>query len=263
MRNPRTWLGLGTLALSLVACGGATATPGSGGTGGTAPGGGTNATPQSYVVRGQAVDATGKPLSDVKITLDNTIYYNAAITGRTAADGRYDLRVQQGSWRAYAQITRAYHGRNYTMYLHPDNSDSFAGIDGAVRNFTWKLTGAQAEPLTGTYGATVVGFWGDHNSDYSTVVLYFEPNGPLIDGSTTEPFAARLGSDGARVNEIADIPLGRYRIAGFHVVQGQDPVPLLIRKRNTGEYAQTLDGLFDPEHPTCGKLCLQVEVVFP
>jgi hypothetical protein len=167
--------------------------------------------------KGRVVDTHGKPIAGAKVYVDNTIYFNSGISTTTNADGYYRVQVPPGSWRVYAAITVTYNGRKFKKIdLHPDNADSFAGADGVVRNFQWKLTGEKPEPLVGYYGGPV-NLFNNPNGNMSNGNMYdvenieftFTPAGLLIDGSTGTVIKAKCGATrSASYARINDIPMG-------------------------------------------------------
>jgi hypothetical protein len=237
------------LSTSLLAC------KDEGGDGNPPPG-----AEKGYVV-GRVVDTAGKPLAGVRITIDSTIYYNTVVSGSTDADGRYKLKVDQGSWRAYARMQREYNGRTYTIDLHPDNPDSFTG-EGAVRNFEWRLRGKKPIPLTGTYGGLVT-MGGDPNGmtivELDTIEWTFTPVGPLIDGSTIQPFTARSGAPQTELySKIEDLPIGRYSITARHTPPGEAPTALKVRLYGRGEWGSSVVADFEPEANSCSN-CMDLQ----
>jgi hypothetical protein len=192
-------------------------------------------------VTGTATDAAGRPLAGVQVFADNTLYYNTNAIGVTDAQGRYRIDVSQpiGTWRMSAYHMRTYNGRTYRLDLHPDSSHAFPGVDGATRNFTWKLFGVTAEG--GWYGVQAY-VYRNLSSDGTVkpwpeeVEVTFRPVGPLVDGSTGQPGVVRL--EGLRVN---NIPLGRYEVsARFIPADGRPPRPLEIRLLNTRSYTSSV-----------------------
>jgi hypothetical protein len=131
----------------------------------------------------------GRPLAGVRVYAKNTLLYNTNAIGVTDAQGRYrlDVREPMGTWRVTAQLRREYEGHTYTLDLHPENDEPapFAGVDGAVRNFSWRVSGRT--PSGGYYGGRVYvsgipGGW-MNDVEHEDLELEFTPVGPLIDGS--------------------------------------------------------------------------------
>lgn len=162
---------------------------------------------------GMVVDTRGNPVPGARILLDNTVYYASYIKGSTGKDGGYRIKVQPGAWQAYASFKQEYHGRTYSLRLHPENVDSF-DESGAVRNFTWKLEGREPENHYGYYGGLVKVFT-DHGfyEDMNEVELTLAPVGPLIDGSEGKTLVLRHGDNyWVQYGHLEDIPIGRYKV---------------------------------------------------
>lgn len=170
---------------------------------------------------GRVFDTRGEPIAGAKILLDNTVFYASHINGSTGQDGSYRLKVQPGTWKAYASISRQYNGRTYALELHPDTTDSFDHT-GAVRNFTWKLEGRTPDNDWGYYGGLVKVFtdYGFH-ADLADIELTLTPTGPLIDGSRGSPLVLRQGDRyWTQPGYLEDIPIGRYAVSA--VLKGED-----------------------------------------
>ena len=189
---------------------------------------------------GKVVDGRGEPLAGARILLDNSVYYASYIHGSTREDGSYRIKVPPGAWKADASIRKDYHGRTYTLELHPDSIDSFDG-SGAVRNFVWKLEGRPQDNDYGYYGGFIqLSTDLDFDSDLEDIELTLVPDGPLIDGSTGRTLRLRLG-DRYWVDryQVEDVPIGRYRVTAMLRGDGGDR-PLRIQDWNT-------KGDFSPE----------------
>lgn len=211
----------------------------------------------AHVVRGTVVDTRGAPLAGARIVVDDTQYLGGGPTGATDSNGTYELTVPDGSWFAYAYYEREYLDRVYTIELHPLTNDSFAGVDGAVRDFEWRLSGDKPAPMVGTYGGTLY-VWVDPDAsvtDGDDVELTLVPEGPLLDGSDGATLTAR--PEGGLVE---DVPLGRYRVRARH--GGRD---LVVKVQDTEEdYAPEATGVFEPlwDRELCHD-CLRIEVAEP
>ncbi len=182
---------------------------------------------------GTVVDTRGAPIAGARILLDNSVYYASYIHGSTGEDGSYRIKVQPGAWKADASLREDYHGRTYTLELHPDSIDSF-DESGAVRNFVWKLEGRPPDSDYGYYGgfiqlSTDYGF--EH--DLEDIELTLAPAGPLIDGSEGRTLRLRLG-DHYWVDryQVEDIPIGRYRVGATLRSDGETR-PLKIQDWHT------------------------------
>ena len=215
-------------------------------------------TPAGGIVKGVALDGNGAPIAGARIVIDNTVVANSAVTGRTGNDGRYSLQIpKEWSWRAYAQLEKTHNGRTFKVDLHPDNPDSFAGSQGAVRNFEMRVAGSKPEPLVGTYGAMVYVFRNpDNNFDEHDVEITLIPQGKLIDGSNGQSITARPIE-----NKIADVPIGRYALSAKLVTTGQ---ALVIKDQLASTYENNTIQDFWPEYPRawCTN-CMRLEVSLP
>jgi hypothetical protein len=193
---------------------------------------------EAGVLKGRALGTDGRPIQGAEIAADNQLLYNSNLIVSTDADGFY--RVDTGvaaTFHVTARMKIDFNGKKYAIDLAPEDDTSFAGPAGAVRNFTWKLTGEKPDGL-GHYGSSVL-FYLD-NVDPQNPEIYLEdenvevtltPEGPLIDGSAGRPITrnAIRTPDGSG---LVDVPLGRYRISANY--QGR---PLQVGLRNSGQYA--------------------------
>lgn len=166
---------------------------------------------KSYAVKGRVTDESGAPLAGVDVFAENTAGYGARVAGATDDEGLYELDLEgrePSSWRVSAQLSREYHGTKYTFSLYPRETAQFAGEKGAIRDFEWKLSGAN--PAGGVYGYPVY-VYADAAApdlDPSKVVLTFTPDGSLVDGSDGKSFSM-VPKDGTT---IPDVPVGRYTV---------------------------------------------------
>lgn len=208
--------------------------------------------PKQGHATGKVTDSQGNPIAGAKILLDNTMLYASYINATTGDDGTYSIKMPTGAygiWKAYATITREYHGKTYTMDLHPDKTDSF-NEEGAERSFTWKLTGKKPEDEFFYYGGSIrIGpAVGSIIPDNKNIVVIIEPDGPLIDGTIGEMLTIPYGDvKWQDPVEIKDIPIGRYKaIAVYHDEMGD----YLLRLRNLeteGIFEEVLTFDFEPE----------------
>lgn len=249
------------LSAFLAACGstvGGTPAPTTPNPGGDKPNPGINPQPSAGLATGIVLDGSGNPISGARITIDNTVLANSAVTGRTGNDGRYSLQIpQEWSWRAYAQIEKSHNGRTFKLDLHPDNPDSFAGATGAVRNFELRTSGSKPAPMVGTYGGRVYVFRNpDNGFDEHDVELTLTPVGKLIDGSDGQTITTRPIE-----NQVADVPIGRYSISAKLTTTGQ---ALIIKDQLASAYENSTIQDFWPEYPRawCSN-CMRLEVSLP
>ncbi|WP_169807679.1 carboxypeptidase-like regulatory domain-containing protein [Herbidospora mongoliensis] len=199
------------------------------------------------VLRGRVVDAAGKPIKGAEIVADNQLLYNSNAVVRTDGDGFYRVDTNVATtFHATATVTSEYNGQEYTLSLAPDDDGPFAGPSGAIRNFTWKLTGKQADGL-GFYGGKVL-FYLDSTDPLNPdafledekVRLTLTPDGPLIDGSEGPPIVgmATRNGDGSGLE---DVPISRYRITADY--EGR---PLSVKLRKGGDYVEEVVADFAP-----------------
>jgi hypothetical protein len=195
------------------------------------------------IVKGVVKYADGSPIPNAKVVIENTILYASYVYATTNAKGEYSTAVPIGRWKASVQIEEEFLGKKYKYDLHPDNPNSFAGYDGAIRNFSWKISGAK--PDGGFYGSPVKAY-GDFFSfiNMTDVELTLTPDGSLIDGSAGAIIKKRLVDVGGGEYGIDDVPVGKYIITAKNVVAGQ---PLEIRIRNIGKYANSVTGIFNSD----------------
>ncbi|WP_300598441.1 carboxypeptidase-like regulatory domain-containing protein [Niabella sp.] len=171
---------------------------------------------------GKVVDTQGKPLSDVAITIENTLTGTyVSYVGKTGADGTYKIKIGKvGTYHANAYLVKSYNGKSYRLPLHPDNDEVFSNA-GAVRNFQWKLSGAM--PEDGYYGAHIelIGELG-MDIDEQSIEYTLTPVGKLIDGSDGKVLTLHTGQPNTPAyNKLTDIPIGRYTLAAVYVKNGQ------------------------------------------
>lgn len=200
-------------------------------------------------VKGRLLNAQGQPLSGAKVYAGHTTFFNTNVIGVTDADGFYKLNIQQpgGSWTVHAELTRPYNGETYTYYIYANDGDPVNGSSGAVRNLTWKLSGAIPGTTNGKYGAKVAYY--DNSSIFirgEEIEFTLVPQGPLADGSTGQTITARATGSFAMTGTaigsgLDDVPMGRYRISARYVpANGGAARALGIRLRDTGSYTDNV-----------------------
>jgi hypothetical protein len=209
-------------------------------------------------VKGKVTTSDGKPLPGAKVTISSVIWYNSNNVVSTGADGTYSRQLSEinnDAWYAYASIDKEFNGKIYHMDLHPESTDDFFPGKGAVRNFTWKLTGNQVGRSTGVYGGTVtVAAEPGTFYDFTNVTLKMEPQGTLIDGSTGQTITRKID-----VSQRLEVPVGRYKVSAVYAPAGQSPVQMKIRLSDTGNYGTTAIVDFTPETNYC-KNCMTLDV---
>lgn len=200
---------------------------------------------ESFIVKGRVTDTQGNPMAGVEVYADNTFGYNANIFGISDANGYYRIDVSgvvPSSWRVGGYHNVTYHGVNYRFSLHPDDERPFVGVDGAIRNLEWRLTGER--PEGGFYGALVRVYedYGSYDLELKHVELTFTPEGPLPDGSTPPSFT-RTSENGM---DFLDVPAGRYTITARYLLPGTTPSDLLIQVRDQGDFLPSTSALIRP-----------------
>ncbi len=153
---------------------------------------------EAGVLKGRAVGADGRPIQGVEIAADNQLLYNSNLIVSTDADGFYQVDTNIATtFRVTARMKIDFNGTKYLVELTPENDASFAGPAGAVRNFTWKLTGERADGL-GHYGSSVLFYLDTVDPqnpevylDDQNVEVTLTPEGPLIDGSQGQPITRK------------------------------------------------------------------------
>ena len=204
--------------------------------------------PKKGYATGKVTDTEGNPVKGVEVVIDNTMIHASYSLGNTDANGNYEIQLPKvGTFMASAQIVKQYNGRRYELDLDPDVYEGFS-IDGAVRNFQWKLTGERPEG-EGYYGATV----GLNKSLYSSIYdeenieFTLTPVGNLIDGSKGKTLKMKSGKPYSKTyGYLVDIPLGRYEMTAYYNGEG-GKAPLKLRNHfSEDEYESTLVIDFEP-----------------
>lgn len=210
---------------------------------------------------GKVTDTRGNPLAGAEVTIENTMVYNSSAAGVSGNDGRYSIQLPEaGTFHASAYIKRSYNGKTYTLDMTPDNNEPF-GIEGAVRNFTWKMSGKKPQDNDGYYGATI----GINNAPGHVIVddynieFTLTPQGKLIDGSDGQVLKLHSGQPNTPTyGYLADIPLGRYTMTAVYVSGGAS-TPLKLKKNfSQDNYTGSLQIDFEPEG-TWGKNAAFIE----
>jgi hypothetical protein len=193
-------------------------------------------------VTGFVRNSQGAPVQGARIEIHNAVYV-ASVSTTTDAAGRYAVHVPDGSWRALGSININYHGTTYCLGLRPDTREGFWAADGAVRNFTFVVSGPPVTADGHPYGGKLdVGLrmGGLVSGNQYTINLVLEPDGPLMDGSTgarlTIPFSF-VSTGSSIVRFIApDLPLGRYLASA--TLTGPDGRSQVLRARTVSDASQ-------------------------
>ena len=204
---------------------------------------------EANFVKGRLLNAAGEPIAGARVYAGHTTYFNANVIGVTDADGFYKLDIGQpgGTWTVHAEITRPYNGTTYDFYVYANDAAPVNGSAGAIRNLTWKLSGAIPGTTNGKYGAKVAYY--DNSAFYirgEEIEFTLVPQGPLVDGSTGQTLTARATGSFAMTGTtigsgLDDVPMGRYRISARYVpANGSAPRALGIRLRDAGSYTDNV-----------------------
>ncbi len=207
--------------------------------------------PEKGYATGVVKDDAGKPLAGVTIIIDNSIFFNSNITTVTNSEGKYKVRVPNGSWYAFASHRVTYNGENYSFYLHPDNPGGFGG-EGGERNFIWKLSGVMPHPLSGHYGGlvTIDNFPGVY-IDPTEIDFVLTPQDPLVDGSAGSVIRRRPDDS----YQLRDIPIGRYKLTATYQRK-----PVKFRRWNSEEeFREEYDLGFRSQIPAQCDNCAKLE----
>lgn len=210
------------------------------------------------MIRGKVLTADGRPVAGAKIVVSSVIWYNENTVTSTLENGTYSRKLAglgSDAFYAYASIQKDYNGKRYTMDLHPESTNDFFPEDGAVRNFTWKLTGEQVGRSTGIYGGQVtVASEPGTFYDYTNVTLTLVPQGALIDGSTGSTITIKVPN-----SQKIEVPIGRYLVSAVYAPPGQAQKTMQIRLSDTGAYGNSVVVDFNPATDFC-KNCLTLDV---
>lgn len=197
------------------------------------------------VVKGRVTTAAGEPLAGVSVLADNTLMYDSNLLTTTDADGRYRIELPAEfttTWTMYSSLSKTFHDQHYEIELAVDKAP-FSTSEGAVRDIVWKLSGIYDESLDLGYGETAF-VYQDYNTydidNMADVELTFTPTGPMIDGSTMEPFHRR-----AEGGQIDDLPIGPYSVSARYLPEGGQAKDLLIKLDgvDSAEYGASADGI--------------------
>lgn len=188
--------------------------------------------PRPLHMVGVVKNSQGKPLAGVRVGADNTELRGTEVWTVTDAKGRYDLDLSGvpvlSSWVPVAHMAVKYNGQQHTLFPEADNPAAFLGRDGAVRNFTLKITGKS--PGGGYYGARFYAHLGLSSAgdmpEFGDVEFTLAPQGPLIDGTTGDTVVLK------QEQLPFEVPQGRYRVTA-RSLSGKGPIWL---KPRGGEY---------------------------
>ena len=201
------------------------------------PGTPSNSAIEKGVIYGRVTDSKANGIANVKLVVEHTIYYGTYVFATTDQQGYYKTTVPNGSWQVTGQIERALDGQSYIFDLHPDEPAAFAGSNGAIRNFFWKLKGAK--PGNGYYGSSVVIYPEPATSlKLSDVEITLTPVGMLADGTAGAVITSSLTDIGSGEDGILDVPVAKYQVTARNKTSN---TALLIRLRNTYQQTKSAD----------------------
>jgi hypothetical protein len=206
--------------------------------------------PEKGYTTGKVTGTDGEPLSGVKVVVDNTMIYASYSIGTSDEKGNYKIQLPKvGTFMASAHIVKKYNGKEYEFDLHPDVYEEFS-IDGAVRNFQWKLSGKRPTDAQGYYGSTIDINKGIMSGIYDSENITFTltPVGNLIDGSKGKVLKLKHGEPYSNeYSKLVDIPLGRYKMTAYYEGEAGE-MPLKLRKHfSEDEYENELTIDFEPQ----------------
>ncbi|MCC5580258.1 hypothetical protein IMZ11_32020 [Microtetraspora sp. AC03309] len=208
---------------------------------------------EHYVVKGKVVNSAGKPVEGVKIVVRDQRYYDSNIVLHSDNNGTYHSRLphEPSSWVASASVTCQYHGSQYTFDLEPSSTDSFRASAGAVRDFTWRITGKRPGADGRYYGGLVAtNLWFDNVPeevvDQDNVRLTMTPITPLIDGSTGKVISGRKPVYTDSGWAVVDVPLGRYKITATYNSPNSGKVyPLQVKQTGSPTFGSQVTSDFE------------------
>lgn len=188
--------------------------------------------PEEGYTTGKITNTDGSPMPGVKVVVDNTMFYASYSIGSSDENGNYKIQLPKvGTFMASAHIVKKYNGKEYELDLHPDVYEEFS-INGAVRNFQWKLTGRRPVEAQGYYGVTIEvnkdvmsGIYDSENIEFTLI-----PVGNLIDGSKGKTLKLKHGKPFTdEYGKLVDIPLCRYTMTAYYNGEA-GKMPLKLRK---------------------------------
>jgi len=200
---------------------------------GCSGGGGGGGGSTAGTVAGTATDTQGRPLPGATITVCSSVFYSSCITATTGTDGSYAVRLTpDNQWQATGAVTTTYNGKTYCLPLAIDNTNTFSSTEAAVRNFSWKLSGAIPGMTPTNYASSYFGvtlnvvYSSNVNSNTAFVEVDLAPAGPLVDGSPGKSLSDIVGRWAS--DAVGNIPLGRYTISARYVPTGGSPASIGI-----------------------------------
>ncbi|TLS52661.1 hypothetical protein FE782_08500 [Paenibacillus antri] len=201
---------------------------------------------EPYVAKGRVVAANGSPVEGAEVFADNQLLYNSNLHAVTDADGYYriELPLLAATWN----MGGSHLVDEFIVDLIPDVDRPFAGNTGAVRNFTVP----EAETIFGELYLymDLNSFANGYTEDHVELTLVPDGNGRTIAGFGFN-FPGGFGMN--------DVPVGTYTATAVYAPPGEERIPLKIRKRNIGPYADSVEFKFSPLVPGIQQAELEVQ----
>ncbi len=239
--------------------------------------------PEPGYAKGIVADVRGEPIPDAAIAV---LVVGTTMAGDDTSfqapvgdDGRYALRLPDGTYRVEAIVTLTLAGGRYLAELRPTDGgqeDYQDASQGVVEDFIWEVAGRRPgrDGGDGTYPGDYYGgsLWvqdanlfespdselllANRYPEDARIVLTLAPRGPLVDGSPGREFVAELDLSGkslanraSQIDYVLDVPLGSYVATAAVVDPDGDETPLLLSTSYAGDgtYATELDIDFRPD----------------
>ena len=184
-------------------------------------------------VTGIARDSQGAPIAGAKIWIRPALT-TGLLQATTDANGRYSVQgLSTIPYYAYAWQFVNYRGTKLCLRLASEQQsdyDSFIPVDGAVRNFRWKIEG-EIEANSGEYFGGDIRVFSPGTPSGSKLMITLTPDGPLVDGSagrtmTLDAHAADLLLTG--------IPVGVYKASAAFVDANGNRTELEVNRDGSG-----------------------------
>ncbi|WP_158606801.1 stalk domain-containing protein [Paenibacillus ginsengarvi] len=191
---------------------------------------------EPFVVKGRVTDRQGKPLEGVDIIADNQLARDSYQEAFTDEDGYYRIDLPQinTTWNMISYYERKFEGAVQKFNLTSVTDRPFGGNKGAVRDFVW-------DDINGMviiqYNYPDEEKWPEFSLDQ--VELTLTPVSPLIDGSEGKVIKeiSTFSPDGPGLQSV---PIAKYEISARWVPDGMKPIPMLVSKFATNQYAQSI-----------------------
>ena len=217
----------------------------------------------THQITGRLSDQSGKPLSNVKVSVfgyprgnQETFSHVAEVPG--PAD-RYSIDVPEGTYDApRASIDVTYNGRKYMLPLaSSDNTRDWGeqkdSTGGLTRDFVWRISGPRpsgmgdAKEVATFWGASINLDKGADIGDFGTIEVTLTPDGPLIDGSAGKVLTFKRVIPWQKHEDhlLTDVPIGRYTATAKIFASGSDkarPLRLVAASGNPAKVDESSSG---------------------